>query len=111
MLVISGTDGVQAHTLTLWKLLRQYHVPTVLFVNKMDLPGCDAGKLMENLRRHLSDNCVDVSDPERCGEEIALCDDQALETYLQTGQVPQSEITRLIRQERLFPCCFARRCG
>ena len=106
VLVISGTNGVQAHTLTLWKLLRQYHVPTVVFVNKMDLPGCDVDALMENLRRHLSDNCVNVSDMAHCGEEIALCDDQVLETYLQTGQVPKQEITRLIRQERLFPCCF-----
>ena len=80
ILVISGTDGIQAHTLTLWQLLQQYHVPTVLFINKMDLNGADREKLMGQLQRDLSSGCVDFgSDPEKIWESAALCDESLLE--------------------------------
>ena len=90
VLVISGTDGVQAHTLTLWQLLRRYHVPTFLFINKMDLPGCDAAGLMQQIKQRLCDSCVNFSQsPQQTGEEAALCSEGALEEFVQTGQVCQ----------------------
>ncbi len=105
VLVISGTDGVQAHTLTLWKLLEAYHVPTFLFINKMDLAGSDREKLLSTLQEKLSPSCLDFADP-NLKENIALCDEALLETYLQTGVVTQGNIKGLIAGRKLFPCCF-----
>ena len=88
VLVISGTDGVQAHTETLWRLLERYHVPCFLFVTKMDLPGADEESLMEGLRRELSEGCVDFTN--RGGdffEKLALCDEAAMEKYLDADDV------------------------
>ena len=74
VLVISGTDGVQAHTVTLWRLLQRYQVPTFLFINKMDLEGADREKLLSQLRKELSEGCVDFNaDPAAIGEAAALC--------------------------------------
>ena len=107
VLVISGTDGVQAHTLTLWRLLERYHVPTFLFVNKMDLPTVEKGKLLESLHRELSPACVDFGeDFEKIAENAAMCDEALLETYLETGTVTEGNLRGLIEQRKLFPCCF-----
>ena len=107
VLVISGTDGVQAHTLTLWNLLEKYQVPTFLFINKMDLPGTDRTELLEGLRKQLSPNCVDFGLPrEELEEQAAMCDEALLETYLQTGAVTDGNIRGLIAGRKLFPCCF-----
>ena len=107
VLVISGTDGVQAHTLTLWKLLEQYHVPTFLFINKMDLPDCDREKLMAQLQRELSPACVDFgADPETIAETAAICDEALLESYLETGSISEGNLRGLIAARQLFPCCF-----
>ena len=109
VLVISGTDGVQAHTLTLWKLLEQYHVPTFLFINKMDLPDCDREKLMAQLQRELSPACVDFgADPEAIAETAAMCDEALLESYLETGSISERNLRGLIAARQLFPCCGAR---
>jgi len=105
ILVISGSDGVQSHTETLWRLLRAYRVPTVIFVNKMDQPGADREHLTQELKSRLSENCVDLQRPD-AGEEIALCDEAAMETYLKTGAVPDDMIARLVAERKLFPCCF-----
>ena len=104
VLVISGTDGVQAHTETLWQLLRRYRVPVFVFVTKMDLPGADRAALMSDLRAHLSGACVDFTDPDP--EQIALCDEAALEQYLDTGALPEETVRALIRGRKLFPCLF-----
>ncbi|MFR0796586.1 MAG: GTP-binding protein [Oscillospiraceae bacterium] len=104
VLVISGTDGVQAHTETLWQLLRRYRVPVFVFVTKMDLPGADRAALMADLRAHLSGACVDFTDPDP--EQIALCDEAALEQYLDTGALPDETVRALIRSRKLFPCLF-----
>ena len=97
VLVISGTDGVQAHTHTLWRLLERYEVPTFLFVNKMDLPGMDREKLMEQLRTQLSPNCVDFGqEEEELKEAAAMCDEALLESYLETGVVTEGNILSLI---------------
>ena len=107
VLVISGTDGVQAHTLTLWKLLEQYHVPTFLFINKMDLPDCDREKLMAQLQRELSPACVDFgANPEAIAETAAMCDEALLESYLETGSISEGNLRGLIAARQLFPCCF-----
>ena len=106
VLVISGTDGVQAHTMTLWRLLEKYHVPTILFINKMDLPGSDRQKLLQQLKGTLSDACVDFNDTDSLQENAAMCDEALLETYLETGIVTDANIRGLIEQRRLYPCCF-----
>ena len=95
VLVISGTDGVQAHTETLWQLLRRYRVPVFVFVTKMDLPGADRAALMADLRAHLSGACVDFTDPDP--EQIALCDEAALEQYLDTGALPDETVRDIYR--------------
>ena len=107
VLVISGTDGVQAHTLTLWRLLERYGVPTFLFINKMDLPGADREKLMTQLHRQLSPACVDFGEaPEKVAENAAMCDEALLESYLETGSVTAGNLRGLIADRRLFPCSF-----
>ena len=102
VLVISATDGVQSHTRTLWKLLDQFQVPVFLFVNKMDRFRGDYKALVKSLCGQLSGNIVDFTDPDP--EQIALCDEIALDYYLKDGAVPDYRIQQLIRQRRLFPC-------
>ena len=108
VLVISGTDGVQSHTLTLWKLLRRYRVPCFIFVNKMDLGGTDRAAIMTQLREKLSDRCVDFSENSisTLYENIALCDDSLFNAYDQNGTITTEEITDAISSSRLYPCCF-----
>ena len=107
VLVISGTDGVQAHTVTLWRLLDRYQIPTFLFINKMDLAGTEKGKILSRLQQELSPGCVDfTADPEEIAESCAMCDEALLETYLETGTVTENNIRGLIRQRKVFPCCF-----
>ena len=107
VLVVSGTDGLQAHTLTLWRLLERYHVPTFLFINKMDLPGLEREKLMQQLQEQLSPGCVDFgADEDTVAEQCAMCDEALLENYLETGTVTPGNIRGLISQRKLFPCCF-----
>ncbi|MGM9588611.1 MAG: NYN domain-containing protein [Faecousia sp.] len=107
VLVISGTDGIQAHTLTLWRLLERYQVPTFLFVNKMDLPGLEKEKLMEQLQSQQSPGCVDFGmDAEAIAEAAAMCDEALLENYLETGEVTEGNLRGLIAKRKLFPCCF-----
>ena len=105
ILVISGTDGVQSHSRTLWQLLGRYRVPTFLFLNKMDLHAPGREVLLSQLRSELSEGCVDMVDPE-LPERAAECDEDALEEYLATGQVSFPTLRRLIRQRKLFPCYF-----
>ena len=107
ILVISGTDGVQAHTRTLWKLLERYGVPTFLFVNKMDLNGADRSALLEQLQSRLDGGCVDF-DADRAArdEAIAMCDEEAMEAFLEDGSVPEETVCRLVAQRKVFPCWF-----
>ena len=107
VLVISGTDGVQSHTLTLWNLLARYKVPTVLFISKMDLPGKGKGELLRQMQEKLSTGCVDfgVSADQLC-ESVAMCDEELLETYLETGELSDSHIQTRISQRKVFPCIF-----
>jgi small GTP-binding protein len=107
ILVISGSDAVQAHTETLWRLMERYALPCFIFVTKMDLqnPGHEA--LMHQLQKRLSDSCVDFSaDSSELYEHIAMCDEGAMEEYIATGKISQATIKNLISQRRLFPCFF-----
>ena len=107
VLLISGTDGIQAHTLTLWRLLEEYRVPTFLFINKMDLPVPGQRTLLEQLQQSLSPQCVDFSAPrEQMLENAALCDEALLETYLSGGEITDGNLRGLIAKRKLFPCCF-----
>jgi len=107
VLVISGTDGVQAHTLTLWRLLQKYGVPVFLFINKMDLPGADRQRLLRELQTQLDAGCLDFGVPrEQLDENAAMCDEALLETYLETGCVTDGNIRGLIARRKVFPCCF-----
>ena len=107
VLVINGSDGVQAHTLTLWELLRRYQIPTVLFVNKMDLPGPGRQALLDGLRRSLSPAIVDFGEePELVAENAAMCDEALLEQYLASGTVSAEALRSLVHRRSLFPCCF-----
>lgn len=116
VLIISGADGVQGHTQTLWRLLKQYRIPTFCFINKMDQPGTDREKLLEELRSRLGSGCLDfgsagtdfekVMDREVFLEELALCDESVLEHYLETGEIPDAAVRNMIRQRKVFPCYF-----
>lgn len=107
ILVISGTDGVQSHTRTLWQLLARYGVPVFLFVNKMDLAGAGQAALLSALKRQLDSGCVDfTADPDALREEAAVCDEAALEQYLETGELPDGVVVRMIAARKLFPCFF-----
>ena len=107
VLVISGTDGVQAHTETLWRLLEHNKVPTFVFVTKMDLPGADKAALMAELNRRLSADCVDFTqNTAAIHEAAALCDEEAMERYLETGGLDDQTLAALIAERRLFPCFF-----
>ena len=107
VLVISGTDGIQAHTVTLWDLLERYRVPTFVFINKMDLPGKSREELLQQLQQRFGASCVDFSqEEERLFEAAAMCDEALLENYLETGTVTKANIRELIGERKLFPCCF-----
>ena len=106
VLVISGTDGVQGHTRTLWDLLERYQVPTFLFINKMDLAGADREALLAHLKDKLSSGCVDFGNPDTLAEEAAVCDELALEHFLETDELPDTAISRMIAERKLFPCFF-----
>ena len=108
ILVISGVDGIQAHTRTLWRLLELYRVPTFLFVTKMDFGRRDRDCLMESLRHELGEGCVDFTPAarDRRMEQLATCREDALEAYLDTGMVPEELVRQLVRQRLVFPCWF-----
>ncbi len=107
VLVVSGTDGVQAHTRTLWRLLERHHVPVFLFVNKMDLAGADREKLLAELQSQLSEGCVDFG--RRDGmiwEDLALLREETLNEFLETGSVADETVAEMAASRTVFPCWF-----
>ncbi len=107
VLVISGSDGVQSHTQTVWKLLQQYKIPTFLFVNKIDLAGVDQQALILELKKRLSDGCVPfLPEMESVWEELSMQDEDAMEEYLQTERLSRETVARIIAERKVFPCYF-----
>ena len=102
LLLVSGTDGVQGHTLTLWRLLQRYGVPVVLFFNKMDLPGADRAALLADARTALSDRCAALDD----AESVALSSEALLEHFLNTGALDDALAADAVAKRELFPCLF-----
>lgn len=122
VLVVSGADGVQGHTQTLWKLLKRYHIPTFLFVNKMDQEGTDGEKLLKELRKRFGENVVPFVDimtesdcpggkvflhaKEGAVEELAVCEDDMMEEYLEEGRVSLDKVQKAVADRQVFPCYF-----
>jgi small GTP-binding protein len=109
ILVISGSDGVQGHTLTLWRLLARYRIPTFLFINKMDLEGTDRTALLEEIKRLLDDRCEDFGadlSPKEFMENLAMCDEALLNQYTEKGLLETDQITAFIAKRKIFPCYF-----
>ena len=134
VLVVSGADGIQGHTETLWRLLKAYRIPTFIFVNKMDQDGTDREALLQELKKNLDDGCIAFDSlrlPQETGtkgsaagvenardealisagsedilEEIAMCDEDVLEAYMETGDIRKSDVIRLIGERKIFPCYF-----
>lgn len=107
ILVINGADGIQGHTRTLWELLENYQIPTFLFINKMDQPGTDKARLLAQLKQKLDANCTDFTDaPERIIENLATCEEKAMEKYLETETLDNEDILRIVGSRRAFPCYF-----
>lgn len=112
VLLISASDGIQGHTRTLWSLLEHYRIPVFLFVNKMDQPDTDREKLLKELQENLSDGCIlfeDLETEERREsfyDTVAMTDETVMEMFLETGEISDEEIRRLIRKRKVFPCFF-----
>lgn len=107
VLVISGTDGVQSHTQTLWRLLRRYSVPTFVFVNKMDLDGADKSFVMQSLENRLGSGFVDLCRPaDEVAEDCAVYDENAMNEFLESGDVQTQTLAAAVAQRNIFPCFF-----
>lgn len=109
VLVISGTDGVQSHTETLWRLLTRYRIPAFIFVNKMDISSYEPSVLMGGLCNRLDSGCIDFSasrDRDAFYEEAAMCDEKLMEEYLESGEVSPESLRRAIAERKIFPCFF-----
>ncbi len=106
ILVVSGSEGVQSHTQTLWRLLMQYGVPVFIFVNKMDISDLGKEKVMRDIRTSLSDRCVCFDGKEAVSEELALCDDTLADSLLEKGSIEDKDIIRAVTDRKVFPCYF-----
>lgn len=108
ILVISGADGVQGHTKTLWRLLDMYQIPVFLFVNKMDQMGTDKDKLMREIKRQLGDGCIEFEHVKADGfyDQLAMRDEIMMEVYLETGNIETARIKKAVQERKVFPCFF-----
>ncbi|MGN0613774.1 MAG: GTP-binding protein, partial [Porcipelethomonas sp.] len=108
ILVISGPEGVQSHTETLWELLKRYNVPSFIFVNKTDLPGVSRENIMYTLKKRFGDGCIDFSQAgtEEFVQEASLCDEELMNEYLESETVSDETLKKGIIRRNIFPCCF-----
>lgn len=109
VLVISGTDGVQSHTETLWQLLIRYNIPTFIFINKMDISFLSKQSLMNELKKRLSHRCICFDEPVPCAEtleQLAECSEDMMNSYLESGDISQAQIAAAVAGREVFPCCF-----
>ena len=102
ILVISGSDGVESHTQTLWKLLEQYNIPTFIFINKMDISHFTKEELFLDIHKYLSENCVELTDT----DSLVMCDEDIMEEYLSKNNISDISITNAISRRTVFPCYF-----
>ena len=105
ILVISGIDGVQSHTETLWRLLRKHSIPTFIFVNKMDVPSADRETLMRGITKRLSPSCIE-EDRLSSFDDVSMCDEALMEKYFETGSLSHEDISSAVSSAKLFPCYF-----
>lgn len=109
VLVINGADGVQSHTITLWKLLKCYQIPVFLFINKMDQTGTERNLILRELSRRLDDGCIDFDENQNQDyffENLSLCDEELLDQYLAQGKLDQDHISAAIKERKVYPCYF-----
>lgn len=108
ILVISGADGIQGHTQTLWRLLSMYQIPVFLFVNKMDQKGTNKEELLNELKIRLDDRCIEfgTDETETFYDQLAMCDETLMEVYLESGKIETSQIATAIKERKVFPCFF-----
>ncbi len=106
VLVISGTDGIQSHTTTLWSLLKKHEIPTFIFVNKLDLAGADYARVLDELRADFDENFIDFTDADtaRLNENLAMCDEGLMQSYLDSGSVTEQGVVRAIKARSVYPC-------
>ena len=107
ILVINGADGVQGHTRTLWRLLNRYQIPTFIFINKMDQVGTDKAKVLADLQNRLDEGCIDFSEiTEETYDSLAMCDEKAMEEYLESEKIEEDTIAEIIGNRKVYPCYF-----
>ena len=107
ILVINGADGVQGHTRTLWRLLKRYQIPTFIFINKMDQVGTDKAKVLADLQNRLDEGCIDFSEiTEETYDSLAMCDEKAMEEYLESEKIEEDTIAEIIGNRKVYPCYF-----
>lgn len=109
ILVISGADGIQGHTQTLWKLLKRYEIPTFLFINKMDQNGTNKNTILREVQHKLSENCIDFGhgkEDDVFFEQLAMCDEEMMEAYLEAGSIERFTIQNAILERKVYPCYF-----
>lgn len=107
VLIISGADGIQGHTMTLWRLLERYGIPTFLFINKMDQPGTEQEALLAQLKERLDGRCISFAKKDTAFyENVAVCEEDLLERFLESEQIEEEEIVRLVAERKVFPCFF-----
>ncbi|MSS64869.1 translation factor GTPase family protein [Velocimicrobium porci] len=108
ILIVSGADGVQGHTETLWHLLKKYKIPVFIFINKMDQNGTEKEMLLQELKSRLSENCINFNEKEKESfyETVAMCDEELLEAYLEQGSIEKEKVRQFIAERKIFPCFF-----
>lgn len=108
VLVISASDGIQGHTMTLWRLLETYGIPVFIFVNKMDQPGVEKERLLGELQKNFGEGCIDFTDTKSSQflEQIAVCDENLLEQYLEKGVLTDEQVADMVKRRLVFPCFF-----
>ncbi len=106
ILVISGTDGVQSHTVTLWSLLKSHNIPVFIFINKMDISPYDKESLLVNLQNKLNESCLIIENTDKFYENAAMCSEEAMNMYLEQGLIDKNTIMKLIKERKIFPCFF-----
>ena len=110
VLVISAADGIQGHDITLWNLLRRYQIPVFLFVNKMDMPGMERARILQDIKKYLDDTCIDCTDfydrKEQIEDEFAMCSEDMMQEYLEHQEIRIDTIRKAVRDRKVFPCYF-----